>query len=126
MSRLLFTHSYFLPFDSKQWKQQQPYAPLGTISAAAVLREAGHDVALHDVMFSESADEIEAALKEYKPDYLVIYDDGFNYLTKMCLTVMREAAFRMTEIAKSYDCKVIVSSSDSTDHYEKYLQHRAD
>jgi anaerobic magnesium-protoporphyrin IX monomethyl ester cyclase len=126
MPKILLTHSYFLHFDPKQWKQQQPYPPLGTIYAAAVLREAGYDVALSDTMFSTSADEIKPALDEHKPDIVVIYDDGFNYLTKMCLTNMREAAFRMTQLAKEAGCKVIISSSDSTDHYEEYLAKGAD
>jgi len=126
MSNILFTHSYFLRFDPKQWKQQQPYPPLGTIYAAAVLRQAGYNVALHDTMFSESANDIIGVLNENKPDYLVIYDDGFNYLTKMCLTNMREAAFKMAQLAKERGCKVIVSSSDAADHYEEYLGKGAD
>jgi anaerobic magnesium-protoporphyrin IX monomethyl ester cyclase len=52
---------------------------------------------------------------------LVIYDDGFNYLTKMCLTVMREACFRMIALGKEHGCTVIVCSSDATDHYTEYL-----
>jgi len=44
----------------------------------------------------------------------------------MCLTNMREAAFEMTAFAKKSGCKVIVNSSDSTDHFEKYLDHGAD
>ncbi len=126
MSTILLTHSYFLRFDPKQWKQQQPYAPLGTIYAAAVLREAGYSVALHDTMFSEAAEEITSTIEKEKPRYVVIYDDGFNYLTKMCLTNMREAAFRMAKIAKQYGCKVIVSSSDSTDHIKEYISNGAD
>ena len=47
------------------------------------------------------------------PDLLVIYDDGFNYLTKMCLTNMREAAFRMQEYAKKRGCTTITCSSES-------------
>jgi anaerobic magnesium-protoporphyrin IX monomethyl ester cyclase len=121
MAKVLFTHSYFLRFDPKQWKQQQPYPPLGTIYAAAVLREAKHDVSLLDTMFAESADEISTILEKDKPDAVVIYDDGFNYLTKMCLTNMREAAFCMTQLAKEKGCKVIVSSSDATDHCDEYL-----
>lgn len=104
----------------------QPYAPLGTIYAAAVLRKHGYDVALHDVMFADGPDDIQPKLQSFRPDVLVVYDDGFNYLTKMCLTNMREAAFRMSEMAKAQGCKVIVSSSDSTDHYDKYLDHQAD
>lgn len=126
MKKILFTHSYFYKFDKKQWKAKQPYPPLGTIFAAAVLREAGHDVYLFDTALIDSSEEILSAIETVKPDYVVIYDDGFNYLTKMCLTNMREAAFRMSEIANEKGCKVIVSSSDSTDHYEKYLDHKAD
>ena len=44
----------------------------------------------------------------------------------MCLTTMREAAFKMIKIAKALHCNVIVCSSDSTDHYEKYLSVGAD
>lgn len=104
----------------------QPYAPLGTIYAASLLRENGYEVRLHDVMFATGPETLQPVLEEFNPQVLVIYDDGFNYLTKMCLTNMREAAFRMSEMARSFGCKVIVSSSDSTDHYDKYLDHDAD
>jgi anaerobic magnesium-protoporphyrin IX monomethyl ester cyclase len=104
----------------------QPYAPLGTIYAASLLRQNGHEVRLHDVMFAKGPEEIFPVINEFRPDVLAIYDDGFNYLTKMCLTNMREAAFRMSEIAKQAGCKVVVSSSDSTDHFESYLEHGAD
>jgi anaerobic magnesium-protoporphyrin IX monomethyl ester cyclase len=124
--KALFTHSYFLRFDPKQWRQSTPYPPLGTLYAAAVLREAGWQVALHDVMFAQAATELAPALAQHKPDLLVIYDDGFNYLTKMCLTNMREAAFEMCKMARAAGAKVVVCSSDSTDHYEKYLDHGAD
>lgn len=124
--RLLFTHSYFMRFDPKQWAWKQPYPPLATILAAAVLRNAGHQVQLFDTMFAHGPDEVIKQLQEFKPDFLVIYDDGFNYLTKMCLTNMREAAWKMSEYAKVQNCKVIVSSSDSTDHSREYLQNSAD
>jgi radical SAM superfamily enzyme YgiQ (UPF0313 family) len=124
--RVLFTHSYFLRFDEKQWRTMQPYAPLGTLVAAAWLREHGYEVALHDVMFLNGPAEIKPMLDSFRPDMLVIYDDGFNYLTKMCLTNMREAAFEMSRLAKAQGCTVVVSSSDSTDHYDKYLRNGAD
>lgn len=124
--KILFSHSYFLRFDPKQWKNGQPYAPLGTLFAASLLRENGYSVSLHDTMFARSSDEIIPVIEKEQPDYFVIYDDGFNYLTKMCLTNMREAAFEMIKYAKQRNCKVIVSSSDSTDHYEKYIESGAD
>lgn len=124
--KILFTHSYFLQFDPKQVAHAQPYPPLGTIMAAALLRENSFDVKLFDTMFCHNADEIEPVLKSYQPDVLVVYDDGFNYLTKMCLSNMREAAFKMQQIAKKYGCRVIMTSSDAADHYEKYLNNGAD
>jgi anaerobic magnesium-protoporphyrin IX monomethyl ester cyclase len=126
MKKILFTHSYFYRFDPKQWDTKQPYPPLGTIYAAAVMRESGYRVALFDTALIESPEIIISVIEAEKPDYLVIYDDGFNYLTKMCLTNMREAAFRMSEIAKKNGIKVIASSSDAADHYEKYIEHGVD
>lgn len=126
MEKVLFTHSYFLRFDPKQWKLGQPYAPLGTLYAAALLRENGFEVALHDTMFAHKADDVVPALQMHRPKFLVIYDDGFNYLTKMCLTNMREAAFEMIQLGKEHHCTVIVSSSDATDHFEEYLRVGAD
>jgi radical SAM superfamily enzyme YgiQ (UPF0313 family) len=126
MKKILFTHSYFYRFDPKQWATKQPYPPLGTIYAAAVMRESGYRVALFDTALIESPEKIISVIEAEKPDYLVIYDDGFNYLTKMCLTNMREAAFRMAEIAKTKGMIVIMSSSDAADHYEKYIAHGVD
>src|SRR5436190_23333854 len=121
MSKLLFTHSYFLRFDPKQWATGQPYAPLETLYAASLMRKNGHEIVFHDTMFSEDAADILPAIKRNSPEFLIIYDDGFNYLTKMCLTNMREAAFKMIRLGKMRGCTVIVSSSDSTDHFEQYL-----
>ena len=123
--KVLLTHSYFLRFDEKQWKQRKPYPPLGTIQAASNLREDGHEVHLFDSNFAQNAKEIESYF-QYEPNVLVIYDDGFNYLTKMCLTNMREAAFEMIAMAKERSIPVYVSSSDSTDHYKSYLEKGAD
>jgi anaerobic magnesium-protoporphyrin IX monomethyl ester cyclase len=124
--RVLFTHSYFLKFDPKQWQQMQPYAPLGTLYAAALLREHGCEVALHDVMFANGPTSLEGPLQSFKPELLVIYDDGFNYLTKMCLTNMRDAALSMCRIGKQNGCKVIICSSDAADHFDKFLDNDAD
>jgi radical SAM superfamily enzyme YgiQ (UPF0313 family) len=126
MNTILFTHAYFLRFDPKQWRLGQPYPPLGTLYAAALIRENQFKVAFVDMMFASGPSEIEAPLKQIHPEILVICDDGFNYLTKMCLTNMRYAAFRMIELAKDSGCKVIVSSSDSTDRYQEYLERGAD
>lgn len=126
MVQVLFTHAYLLRLDPKQWRRQQPYAPLATITAAAVVREAGFSVALHDTTFAPGPESLEPALLAHAPTYLVIYDDGFNYLTKMCLTAMREAAFGLAARGRAHGCRVIVASSDSTDHAADYLARGAD
>jgi len=126
MKSILFSHSYFLRFDPKQWATGQPYAPLGTLYAAAVTRDRGYKVSFFDTMFAKGPEEIIPGLENACPDFFVLYDDGFNYLTKMCLTNMREAAFKMIAFAKARGCTVIVSSSDATDRYSMYLDAGAD
>src|SRR6516225_5536881 len=126
MKNILFSHSYFLRFDPKQWEAGLPYPPLGTLYAAALMREQGHTVSLFDSMFARSPDEILLRLNEKRVDCFVLYDDGFNYLTKMCLSNMRAAAFSMIRHAKKKGIKVIVSSSDSSDEYAQFLAEGAD
>ena len=126
MKQILFSHSYFLRFDPKQWATGQPYAPLGTLYATALMRENDYEVSLFDTMFARQPEEVVPYLEKNKPDLFVLYDDGFNYLTKMCLTNMREAAFKMIKLAKQRGCTVIISSSDATDRYEMYLDEGAD
>ncbi|MBL4703724.1 MAG: B12-binding domain-containing radical SAM protein [Flavobacteriales bacterium] len=123
--KILFSHSYFYPLDEKQWNTKTPYPPLGTIWAASVMRNEGHEVALFDTNLRWSPDDVKAALKQ-GCEYFVLYDDGFNYLSKMCLTNMRDAAMKMIDFAKQEGKTVIVSSSDSSDHYQKYLDGGAD
>ncbi|MBL7940849.1 MAG: B12-binding domain-containing radical SAM protein [Flavobacteriales bacterium] len=126
MARVLFAHSYFYRLDAKQWADGRPYPPLGTLLAAAVLREAGHQVTVFDTGLRHSPDELVAELDRVKPDILVLYDDGFNYLTKMCLTVMRDAAFRMIAHGRAAGCRIAVNSSDASDHSTGYLNAGAD
>ena len=67
MKKILFTHSYFLRFDPKQWKTGQPYAPLGTLYAAALMRDHEYAVSIFDSMFAKSPNEIVPALESF-PD----------------------------------------------------------
>ena len=126
MSKILFTHSYFYRFDPKQWENQTPYPPLGTIYAASMMRDLDYDVSLLDVGLEKDTNNFQLALSSEQPNYVVIYDDGFNYLTKMCLTNMRAAAFDMIEMSKKKDAVVIVCSSDASDHALKYMEKGAD
>lgn len=126
MTHILFGQSYYLRFDSKLWNAMQPYPPLGTMYAASWLRQHGYEVALFDAMLAASEQEWAQALDEHKPQYAVIYEDNFNYLSKMCLLRMREAAFTMIEMARSRGCTVVLCGADVTDHYSDYLEKGAD
>ncbi len=126
MTQILFGQSYYLRFDPKLWAAMQPYPPLGTLYAASYIRERGYDVALFDAMLADSEDEWAKSLDQHKPQYAIIYEDNFNYLSKMCLLRMRQAAFTMIEMAKLRGCTVILCGADATDHYAEYLEQGAD
>src|SRR5205085_732532 len=49
-----------------------------------------------------------------------------NYLTKMCLLRMRDAAIKMIAAARGRGVRVIVAGSDATDHPAIYLDAGAD
>jgi radical SAM superfamily enzyme YgiQ (UPF0313 family) len=123
MAQILFGQSYYQRFDPKLWKAAQPYPPLGTLYATSMLREQGYDVAFFDAMLASSENEWAAALDRQQPEYAVIYEDNFNYLSKMCLLRMRQAAFTMAEMASTRGCTVIICGSDATDHVQEYFEH---
>ncbi len=126
MTDILFGQSYYLRVDPKLWEAMQPYPPLGTLYAASYVRARGYDVALFDAMLAESEDEWAQSLDEHRPGFAVLYEDNFNYLSKMCLLRMREAAFKMMGMAKQRGCTVIAAGADATDHSDLYLEHGAD
>ena len=126
MTDVLFGQSYFLRFDPKLFAAMQPYPPLGTMYAASYLRARGYDVALFDAMLAESENEWAAALDRARPQFAVLFEDNFNYLSKMCLLRMREAAFTMIDLAKARGCTVILCGADATDHADDYLARGAD
>lgn len=123
---VLFTHAYHLAYDRKQLDRQQPYPPLGTLYAAALVRQHGYSVAVFDSMLEDPDDGFVAALNRYQPKVVVIYEDSFNYLSKMCLERMREVAWEMQAEAKARGCCVFVHGSDASDHSTAYLRHGFD
>ncbi len=124
--KVFLTHSYFYRYDPKQWNNRTPYPPLATITALALLRKEGYDPVFHDVALDPSPSSCIGKMQTQQPSVVVIYEDGFNYLTKMCLTNMRHACFEMIEAAKTLGAAVVVSSSDATDHYVQYHERGAD
>ncbi|MGH8144846.1 MAG: B12-binding domain-containing radical SAM protein [Rhodanobacteraceae bacterium] len=126
MLQIQVTHSYYLSYDSKQWERGKPYPPLATIQIAALLRQMGHGVSLFDTMLASGVEAYENSLKNAQPDVVVLYEDNFNFLTKMCLGRMREAACRMIAAARATGARVIVAGSDASDHPDAFLAAGAD
>ena len=124
--KVLLTHSNLLQNDSKQQRKMRPYPPLATIQAAAILRDAGFEVALCDPTFHASLDNFYDVMSSFKPDILIIYEDYFNFIAKMCLGHMRRSAQAMCRAAREAGAITIVASPDTTDHPQEYLQNGAD
>jgi anaerobic magnesium-protoporphyrin IX monomethyl ester cyclase len=123
---VLLTHSYHLPYDRKQLRKMQPYLPLGTLYAASVLRAQDLPVAVFDTMLSDPVSGFPAALTQHCPKLVAIYEDDFNFLSKMCLTRMRELAWQLAQTGRDAGAIVIAHGSDATDHAKEYLQNGAD
>lgn len=124
--RVFIGHTFFLRFDPKEWRQKRPYAPLGTLYAVRVARDAGHEVSFFDAMLAENENDIVPAIKRAAPRATIFFEDNFNYLSKMCLTRMREACFRMANYAKAASSLVIAQGSDPVDHLHEYFTHGVD
>jgi radical SAM superfamily enzyme YgiQ (UPF0313 family) len=124
--RVLLSPSYQLELDPKQAANREPYPPLGTLYAAARLRQDGQEVALSDSMLAQGMEEFRADLQRFRPELVAIYEDDFNYLSKMCLTNMRAAAFEKARLAKKAGALVVVHGSDATDRLEAYLREPID
>src|SRR5439155_2039941 len=126
MADILLAHCNHLFFDRKQARKMQPYPPLQTLLAAACLRRDGFEVALLDCTLEYTDEAFRRALDRLRPRMVVLCEDNFNFLTKMCLTRNRELAFFMCQAAREAGLPVAVNSSDASDHIPDYLRHGAD
>jgi anaerobic magnesium-protoporphyrin IX monomethyl ester cyclase len=126
MLSILVGHSYFLRFDQKQLERAKPYPPLATLQVASRLRQAGHEVTLFDAMLADGIGEYAQKLAAAKPQLVLLYEDNFNFLSKMCLGRMRRAACEMVARAHRGGARVIVAGADVSDAPEPYLRAGAD
>ena len=123
---ILLAHSNFLTEDSKQRARMKPYSPLSTLIAAALLRRHGHRVGLFDATFEEGVEAFEATLDDVQPKIVLVIEDNFNFLTKMCTTARRQSALAMIRLAASRGCRVAVNGPDAADNPAIYLCAGAD
>ena len=127
MNKILFANAFFLKKDTKQFKEKfKPYPPLGTLYAASQINKENFNIDFFDATFSTGVDNFIDYCENSSPDILVICEDSFNYLTKMCLLHVREATFEILEYFKTKDITIIVNSSDASDEPEHYLNSGAD
>ena len=126
MLSILVCHSYFLRLDQKQLERGKPYPPLATLQVAAMLRNAGHQVSLFDAMLAEGLDDYNRILRATEPQLVLFYEDTFNFLSKMCLGSMRQAACDMIASARRAGARVIAAGPDVSDAPGPYLQAGAD
>lgn len=121
MLSILVAHSYFLRLDHKQWQRAKPYPPLATLQVAALLRQPGHEVRFFDAMLAQGVAEYERELAHARPRLVLIYEDNYNFLSKMCLSAMRAAALEMILAARRMGARIVVAGSDATDAPDTYL-----
>jgi anaerobic magnesium-protoporphyrin IX monomethyl ester cyclase len=113
---VLLTHSLVMALDPKQDRRQRPYPPLGTLYAAAALRDAGYRVNVFDPMLHGDWEHgFAEAVDRGNPRVLAVCEDSFNWLTKMCLGRMRRVALRMLGVAAEEGLPAVVAGSDATD-----------
>jgi len=118
---VLLTHSYHLYYDRKQVRKMQPYPPLGTLYAAGLLQQKGFSVALFDSMLEDPEEGFPEAFARTRPKVVAIYEDNFNFLSKMCLSRMRQIAFGMIDTARAGGSTIVVNGSDASDRSAEYL-----
>ncbi|MGA9959139.1 MAG: radical SAM protein, partial [Acidobacteriaceae bacterium] len=104
----------------------QPYTPIGTLYAATALREKGLSVAVFDSMLTEPTASFSDTLEKHRPKIVAVYEDDFNFLSKMCLTRMREVAWEMAKAARAAGAIAIAHGSDSTDNSVLFLENGFD
>ena len=123
---VLFASAYSLRCDEKQARIGRPYPPLGTLFAAALARSLGYAVRVFDGMLAPSADAFRRELDAHPARLVVIYEDNFNWQSKMCLTRIRERAAEMIRFARPRVDALVCNGSDMSDQPAYYLNAGAD
>ena len=105
----------------------QPYAPLGYAFTLPLLSELEISLSPSSTPCAEAPQPgFSNDLTQLRPRIVAIYEDDFNFLSKMCLTRMRELAWELAHTAQAAGAVVIAHGSDATDQAEAYLRNGVD
>jgi anaerobic magnesium-protoporphyrin IX monomethyl ester cyclase len=122
LNSVLLTHSNHLFSDPKQTQKMQPYPPLQTLLAAAQLRHHGIHAQLFDsTLVHDPRAEFAHAIASHHPHLVVVCEDDFNFLTKMCLSQNRDLAFHMAAVARNQGLPITAHGHDASEHPDAYL-----
>ncbi len=77
-------------------------------------------------MLADGVEDFLQRLDAVRPQLVLLYEDNYNFLSKMCLAKMRQAACEMIGAARRAGARVIASGSDVSDSPETYLRAGAD
>jgi len=122
MARILITHGYRLVDDPAELALGKPYPPLGTLLSAGRLRDAGHEIYVHDATFDADIGPFRDTLTRYDPDLVFVLTDNLAVPPQMCTATLRSATLELVELASSEGWPVLVSAPDVTNHPEPYLE----
>jgi radical SAM superfamily enzyme YgiQ (UPF0313 family) len=114
VTRVLFAHPFQLCDSRLEQQLMTPYPPLGLLQLAAVARDAGHDVHVHDPTFLDgpSGDAgFASALAGFKPDVVCVG----------AMVTLRPRALAMARAARGSGAIVVVGGPDPTASPEAYL-----
>jgi anaerobic magnesium-protoporphyrin IX monomethyl ester cyclase len=73
-------------------------------------------------MLNDPAEGFRSKLEQHRPTIVVVYEDNFNFLSKMCLTRMREVAYDILDASRKAGAVAIVNGSDTSDQALDYPQ----
>lgn len=110
---VLLVNPLFLGQDPGESRLMTPYFPLGILYLAAVLRQAGYEVAIFDAILAQSEADFEAALERTRPRVV-----GLGVLS-----TVRRSALGLAALAKRCGAAVMVGGADPTARPSLYLEH---
>jgi anaerobic magnesium-protoporphyrin IX monomethyl ester cyclase len=123
---ILLATANSMALDPKQQRKGRPYPPLATLYAASRLRAAGFSVAIFDAMLADDEGAFDACFRATAPRIVALYEDNFNFLSKMCLGRVRQAALSMAQTSRAAGALVVAAGSDVSDDPLPYLTNGAD